>query len=123
MPARAIAIDLDSTLTQQVGVPNTPPPDYIGELLPGAAEALREFKRQGFVIRIATGRVHHELPQAGRQRELIARFLQEHDVPFDSIEEKPWDTFVLIDDRAIHFIGNWALVVAQVAERIECPTT
>jgi len=67
------------------------------------SEALREFKKRGWVVVIWTTRV---------DKERIAEELRKHSIPFDYINEHPWqppDTSnklfadLYIDDRAFRF--------------------
>lgn len=100
-----LVIDLDGTLT--IDEPGVPYADKRPDL--GVVAQIREYRRQGFEIVIATsrnmrtfsgsvGKINaHTLP-------VIIGWLQKHDIPYDEIHVgKPWcgtDGFY-VDDRAL----------------------
>jgi capsule biosynthesis phosphatase len=102
---RRLVIDLDGTLT--IEDPGVPYADKLPD--PGVVEKVREYRRQGFEIVIATsrnmrtyassvGKINaHTLPT-------IIDWLRKHDIPYDEIHVgKPWcgtDGFY-VDDRSI----------------------
>jgi len=111
---RVIAIDLDGTILDNTGTKE------FGEPLPGARQALAELKSAGYTIIIHTVR---------GDEEAVARELQRYQIPFDYINHNPNQpdyanrgkplAEVYIDDRAVHFNGNWNNVVETVRQLLE----
>jgi len=112
---RTICIDLDGTIAddssgfQGVGI--------FGAPLPGAVDALRQLKAEGWTIIIHTCRL---------ETVDIDAYLNSWGIPFDGINEerhlynglpcnpaKP-TADVYLDDRAIRFKGNWKKALQQI---------
>lgn len=102
---RRLVIDLDGTLT--IDEPGVPYPDKRPD--PGVVAQVREYRRQGFEIVIATSRNMRTYASAvgkinAHTLPVIIAWLQKHDIPYDEIHVgKPWcgnDGFY-VDDRAI----------------------
>jgi hydroxymethylpyrimidine pyrophosphatase-like HAD family hydrolase len=98
-----IAVDFDGTLVDHRY------PD-IGNLKPGAREAMMSFKKAGHKIAIWTCRI-------GKEEQAVRQFLIQNDIPFDSINTAVPGTDtgtrkiyadVYIDDKAVRFEDNWA---------------
>lgn len=97
-----IAVDFDGTLVEHEY------PD-IGPIKPGAAEALRSFKKAGHKILIWTCR-------QGAEEQNVRLFLLQNNIPFDSINT-PVPGYDLatrkvyadlyIDDKGLRFEDNW----------------
>lgn len=114
MNKKVIAIDVDGTLFTQVGTKGTEPPNYLGEWLPGAKDALRLLKDRGYTIRIMSGRVWHGFANWQEQVDLLRQRFLDDMVPFDSIESKPGDATLFIDDLGIPFENNWTDVLKRL---------
>lgn len=112
------AIDFDETLfenTEDGGI----------EVIPGAAEAVRELKSLGHTIIIYSARpglAFREGGSKGHRAELdfMEEILQGYGIPFDSIfeGEKPV-VDVYIDDRALRFEGTWQKTLKDALEIVE----
>lgn len=91
-----VGIDFDMTLAY-----NTGHPDYIPlEPIRGSKLALERIKKYGWDITIFTARHWGDY-------DLIKSWLKKNKIPFDRIVcGKPLFRY-LIDDRALHFGGNW----------------
>jgi hydroxymethylpyrimidine pyrophosphatase-like HAD family hydrolase len=111
---KTICIDLDGTLArydQWRGV------DHFGDPIPGGKEALSELRRLGWTIIIYTTR---------GDRDKTRQFLEDHDIPFDYINENPNQPVdgldgkliadVYVDDRAVQFNGDWQDALRQVID-------
>lgn len=113
-------VDLDGTLATwaypDIGVPTE-----------GAREALFELKRRGFRIIVWTARMDRSIyPLAERIRTYrkIEAWMKKHRLPYDEID-MGWSGKRLaafwIDDKCIHFCGDWKDVLnhARVLKEIE----
>jgi len=86
-------------------------------LFPGAVEALQKLKSKGWIIIIDTGR---------SDTESIKDFLDKHKVPYDFVNENPYepddvsDTKIVcdvkIDDRVVTF-RDWSSAVDEIERR------
>lgn len=96
----------------------------IGELVPQAAECIRELKRMGHTVIIWTCR-------EGTDRERMVKFLDDHNIPYDRINEHAPEMIqryggdarkvyahCYVDDRGI---GNWTwTMVLEKARQGAC---
>lgn len=98
-----ICVDLDNTIAKPAKYPK------IGEPIDGAKEALKKLQDLGYNVIIYSCRGDEE-----GGVDLIKEYLDEHDLPYDSIFEgdKPFAKYY-IDDHAIQF-DNWDNVLKQV---------
>lgn len=115
---RVVAVDLDGTLAKDL-------PEYdpkkIGDPRPGAKKWMEEFARLAKVV------VH----TCRADEKLVRRWLRKHDIPFDYINENPWqppDTSdklyadVYYDNRAVNAAGRLAASAPQVLEKLSAET-
>jgi hypothetical protein len=72
-----VAVDLDGTLAKHY---KDYDPDSIPDPRPGALSAMDEFKRQGYKVIVFTVRGN---------KKLVADWLDEHEIPYDHINENP----------------------------------
>jgi len=110
---KIVAVDLDGTILE---FNEWKGHNHFGKPLKGAKEALQKLKEMGFVIIIWTTR---------KNREDIAKYLTEHDIPFDYINENPLQppdcdikiyADYYVDDRAIEFRGDWKEVLRKILD-------
>lgn len=103
-------MDFDNTIANHDGPFRS---GYFGELIPGAVDALTNLKRMGYKIIIWTVR-----DDSVELRE----FLDSNNIPYDRVNT-PYHRFtqspkvyadLYIDDRSLHFDGDWEKVVAKV---------
>ena len=109
---KTVCVDIDGTL---VHYEDWQGDNHFGSFVPGAVDAMRQLKEQGWYIIIYTTRGN---------KEAIKSFLTHHGVCIDSINEnpnQPDNAFggkpiadVYIDDRAITFEGNWIETVNKI---------
>lgn len=113
---KTVAMDLDGTLAQYNGWKGE---EVIGDLLPGAREAMQSLKDAGTQVIIFTTR--------GRT-DLIKAWLEKNRVPYDHINQNPDQpkgtsgkilADVYVDDRALHFQGDWAKTLNELKHRLQ----
>lgn len=102
---RTVCIDIDGTISRYIEWVDS---KTFGEVLPHCAETIHHLKADGWFVIIYTTRSDHKE---------IKKFLDEHNIPFDSINENPNQpenakggkpyADVYVDDRAIQFDGDW----------------
>ena len=112
MTQKIICIDLDGTIAHYQEWKGEA---YFGDIIPGTANALTELKKQEWLIIIYTTRTNVEF---------ISKFLLENNIPFDYINENPYQpenaiggkpyADIYIDDRAIQFNGDWEKILQEV---------
>lgn len=101
----SVAVDFDGTIVE-----NKFP--EIGELKPGAIEALQALKSKGYKIIIHSAR--SSTPE-GNANEMKA-FLDKNQVPYDEIHSSAGKPIAsaYIDDKSIEFKDNWQQIVDRV---------
>lgn len=114
-----LAIDWDGTCVEEVW------PEH-GDWLPGAEKALKTLAKH-YEIVIFTLRVAHVMPDGvtpnadiAEQAEAIVAKLESiglHDVEVWQRGYKP-TAIRFVDDRAIHFGGNWRPIVRELTARL-----
>lgn|SRR5512135_258223 len=107
-----IGLDFDGTLAQYSGFAGM---DVTGEPLPGALSFLKALHELGCHIAIFSARA-----KDARGKLAIERWLDQHGVR-QYVElvthEKLPDYDVIIDDRAIHFDGDYKVVLKELLRR------
>ena len=98
-----VCVDFDKTIAHEAKYP------AIGEPIEGAKESLAKLQDLGYNVIIYSCR-----GDSDEGIELITKWLDEHDMPYDSIfsGDKPFFKYV-IDDKAIHF-DSWDKVMQKV---------
>lgn len=118
---RVVCVDFDCTLVEWDTLDATPQP------LPGAVEAVLELQRRGYEVVIFTSRFSEawwdahcagtgEDPRAfgyGQQR-IVRRTLDQMGLEGLRITAEKVPALAYIDDRALHFSGDWGDVLARV---------
>lgn len=101
---KTVAVDLDGTLAQYDGWKGV---DHFGPPIDGAREFLRGLQDMGVRILIYTTRTNFSVNGGNltvlHLVDLVERYLQEHDLPFDEVyagEGKPLCA-AIVDDRAV----------------------
>ncbi len=82
--------------------------DYaLAEPIPGAREALQQFKAEGYFLILHTARHINKL-------RATQDWLRRHEIPFDHLVMGKPTARYYIDDRALRFEGDWPAMVARV---------
>lgn len=83
----------------------------------GAKEAIDELK-DDFEIVIFTTRASSEANEdVDDQIENVKNWLRDHEIYFDRITSEKLPAFAYIDDRGIHFDGDWSSALEEVKKR------
>lgn len=103
---KTVCIDIDGTISHYIEWVDA---KTFGEVLPHCAQTIHHLKADGWYVIIYTTRAN---------KDEIGKFLTEHNIPFDAINENPNQpdnakdgkpyADVYVDDRAIQFDGDWA---------------
>lgn len=93
----------------------TPPPRS-----PACREALCRFRADGYRLVIFTSRLSPSwLAESGHtareQRDFIAWYMAEYDLPYDEITAEKVRARYYIDDCAVHFGGDWGKTAEGIA--------
>lgn len=109
---KTVCIDIDGTL---VHYEEWQGEEYFGTIISGAASATKKLHENGWYIIIYSTRAN---------KKLIANFLNENEIEFDSINENPFQPSnakggkpiadVYVDDRALCFKGDWGKTVGDI---------
>ena len=109
---RTVCIDLDGTIA---AYDHWRGPEHFGAPLPGVQSALAKLKDNGWRIIIFTTR---------GDKGLVLAYLNQHQIPFDFINENPDQppqanpgkpiADIYIDDRALTFQGDWRKTTSEV---------
>jgi hypothetical protein len=102
-----IAIDFDGTICKQG--PFTGNRDIPYEPEPFAKEALTKLSEY-FIIDIYSVRANRK-----EGVEAIAAWMKKYQIPYSHITDKKGPAIFYIDNRAIHYDGNWMTTLKQVA--------
>lgn len=102
---KVVCIDLDGTISHYIEWVDE---NTFGNIIPNADSALKKLKSRGYTIIIYTTRAN---------KQLVAEFLNKHNIPFDYINENPNQpknaiggkplADIYLDDRGLQFNGNW----------------
>ena len=112
---KTIAVDFDKVLFEHEKWEGH---EHYGKPIPGAKYALEKLKKMGFKIMIWTTRA---------QDDIIAEALTKHGITFDYINHNPNQPPEInpskpvadyyVDDRAVHFTGDWDSTLAEIEMR------
>jgi hypothetical protein len=81
-----------------------------GGSVPGAKEAIA-LLREDYEVVVLSSRADTAVGQRA-----IARWLKEHGIEVDHITDRKVPAIVYVDDRALHFYGDWEETVKDIRE-------
>ncbi len=112
MKKKVICIDFDGVIAQIDGENKEVP----GDVMPGASDATKGLKEEGYTIIIHTCR---------KDDKMLRKYLKDNEITYDYINENPDQpdgtnkgkpmADIYLDDRAIRFNGNWRWVMSDIA--------
>jgi hypothetical protein len=77
----------------------------------GARESLQQLMDEGYEVCIFTARICRENRKSDQewkdQIRMVKDFLEKYDIPYNRLTDKKLAATAIIDDRAVHFTGNW----------------
>jgi ribonucleotide monophosphatase NagD (HAD superfamily) len=116
---KVICVDFDSTI-----IPWGATMFDDSNPLPGAVEAIREFKKAGYKVVIFTSRMSPTWWKSegwtvkkavNEQMAYVTSILDKHDIPFDAVTSEKVPAVAYIDDKAIEYTGsNWDAIKERV---------
>ena len=110
-----IMIDVDETIhVYEKGWDN----GKLGDVIEGSKEALKWFRDQGFKIGIYTTRLAGENTDTERLERELLDWLKLKGFEFDFVTGKKLGARFYIDNKAVHFKGNWVDTLNEVKERM-----
>lgn len=112
MKKKVICIDFDGVIAQIDGENK----DVPGDVVPGARDAMKVLKDEGYTIIIHTCR---------KDNKMLRKWLEDNDISYDYINENPDQpdgtnkgkpmADLYVDDRAVRFSGNWTWAMRDIA--------
>lgn len=109
---KRICVDFDETITSNNAFSGAP------TLRPDAKKYLQYLRDLGFTIAIYSCRNNPEVKEHPELMREMCQFIKDNDVPYDEIIESPKPLAAwTIDDRAIHFNGNWKDTVEELLKK------
>ena len=111
---KVVCIDFDNTIIPWKVI------DYHHKkALPGAAKAIRAFKKAGYIVVIFTSRLsptwHHSAGENSKQQaDYVVETLNRLNIEYDFITAEKVPAEYYIDDKAIEFRNNWNEIVERI---------
>lgn len=93
-----------------------------GSVLNGAKEAIQELKNSGYEIIIFTSRLSNSIngeEEADKQKIRIKKWLSKNGIEVDGMTSEKLPAEVYVDDRAVHFNGNWSKALSEIKLRLD----
>ena len=104
LEARTVCIDLDGTVCRSV------PTAYAdAEPIPGAVAAIRQLRRDGWIVVLYTARHFNHW-------KVTKEWLSAHEIEYDQIVFGKPPARYYVDDRAIRFDASWPAVLRRLSE-------
>ena len=87
----------------------------------GAKEFMQKLKDRGFCVIVFTARPL-DVPDYHKGIEMVENWLDKYDIPYDFVTSLKVPATAYIDDRAVHFDGDWDDVEKNLEkiERLNC---
>jgi len=113
---KRIMIDLDGVIHQYEGFKDG---TLYGNIFDGAKEVIDYLRNNGYEIIIFTSRLSKNLNDVENQKVMIKKWLNKNKVMIDGMTSEKLAADLYIDDRAIHFKGDWNDTLHEIKLRLE----
>jgi hypothetical protein len=115
---KRLLIDLDKTIhTYSHGIGDA---TIYDKPIEGSKEFIKKRMDEGYEICIFTARVCRENRKSDQERKdqirMVKDWLEKYNIPYNRITSKKLAATAIIDDRAIHFTGDWSKVEQELRD-------
>jgi hypothetical protein len=85
-----------------------------------ARESLQQLMNEGYEVCIFTARVCRENRKSDQewkdQIRMVKDWLERYDIPYHRITDRKLAATAIIDDRAVHFMGDWSKALQELKD-------
>jgi hypothetical protein len=114
---KRIMIDLDGVIHQYEGFKDG---TLYGNIFDGAKEAIDYLRNNGYEVIIFTSRLSKKLnDNTENQKVMIKKWLNKNKIKVDDITSEKLAADLYMDDRAIHFKGDWNNTLDEIKLRLD----
>ena len=103
---KILAIDFDGTIHNYK---HPKPGRRMGDVIPGAKEALIKLRSRGYKIII-----HTVFSGDEREQKVVEDWLKYYGIPFDEVTNRKPNASFYIDDNGLRFNGDWEEILNTI---------